>query len=207
MQPSRIGTLAVLLPALALSSGCPPSPNDELSTVADFTLRDQEGRQVARADLLGKVWVASFVFTRCTTMCPQVCATLAELQQSIEPKSDVKLVSFTVDPDHDTPEVLKKFATRFGADSARWLFLTGPQDKVYDLISRSFLLGVQQNEGTARMPGNEVTHSSRLVLVDRRGCIHEHDYFDGRKVDDQGKAIDELPRLRVRLAELIREKP
>jgi protein SCO1 len=209
-------TLLVALLASILCWGCAMrarsvsaanEENEEIGAVADFTLTDQEGRPVSRSQLLGKAWVASFIFTRCATLCPQVCATLAQLQDQIKTEPDVRLVSFSVDPDEDTPAVLKKYAARFGANPERWLFLTGKREKVYDLVGKSFLLGVQQNEGPARTPGNEVTHSSKLVLVDRKGRLHEHDYFDGRKVDDEGKPVDELARLRRRLLQLVREKP
>ncbi len=196
-----------------LGSGCATRArsvsiaNEDLGAVADFRLTDQEGRPVTRSQLLGKVWVASFIFTRCATLCPQVCATLAQLQEQTKGDPDVRLVSFTVDPDEDTPEVLRKYAARFGADPERWIFLTGKREKVYELVSKSFFLGVQQNEGAARTPGNEVTHSSKLVVVDRKGRLHANDYFDGRRVDDEGKPVDDLSRLRRRLAELVREKP
>jgi protein SCO1 len=196
-----------------LGSGCATrarsvsTANEDLGAVADFRLTDQEGRPIARSQLLGKVWVASFIFTRCATLCPQVCATLAELQELTKGDPDVRLVSLSVDPDEDTPEVLKKYAARFGADPERWIFLTGKREKVYELVSKSFLLAVQQNEGAARTPGNEVTHSSKLVVVDRKGHLHANDYFDGRRVDDEGKPVDDLTRLRRRLAELVWEKP
>jgi hypothetical protein len=85
--------------------------------VADFTLVNQDGQTVTRADLAGKVWVASFLFTRCCTSCPQVSANLARLQHELAGQDGVVLVSFSVDPDHDTPAVLKAYAEAHGADS------------------------------------------------------------------------------------------
>jgi cytochrome oxidase Cu insertion factor (SCO1/SenC/PrrC family) len=203
-----VGTLFVLFVAIGcLGTTRSAAPNEDLGAIGDFTLTDQQGREVSRSDLLGKVWVASFIFTRCATLCPQVCASMAQLQEETDAETGVMFVSFSVDPDNDTPLVLKQYAARFGADSSRWIFLTGAREKIYELIQRGFLLGVQQNEGAARTPGNEVTHSSRLVLVDRRGHIHARDSFDGRKVDEEGKPVNDLPRLRQRLAELVREKP
>jgi protein SCO1/2 len=136
MRRSSIGLVAVALSMPVLCWGCATrarsvsAANEELGAVGDFTLTDQEGRAVSRSQLLGKVWVASFIFTRCATLCPQVCATLAQLQEQIRTEPDVRLVSFSVDPDEDTPAVLKKYAARFGADPERWLFLTGKRDKV-----------------------------------------------------------------------------
>src|SRR5437867_913183 len=111
-----------VLPAVALllMTGCAswaPSPAaDDLGEVADFALTERSGETVHRADLLGKVWVAAFGFTRCTGPCPQVSGTMARLQAELAGQPDVRLVSFSVDPDHDTPEVLREYAQRFGAD-------------------------------------------------------------------------------------------
>jgi cytochrome oxidase Cu insertion factor (SCO1/SenC/PrrC family) len=203
-------SFAVLLIATLLAvTGCAawtPSPaDDDLGEVADFALTERSGEKVHRADLLGKVWVAAFGFTRCTGPCPQVSGTMARLQAELAGQPDVRLVSFSVDPDHDTPEVLRDYAQRFGADPHRWLFLTGPRDDVYRLILESFHLAVQQNEGEARRPGQEVTHSTRLALVDRSG--HIRGYFDGRQVDEEGQPIADLDRLKQRIAVLVKEKP
>jgi protein SCO1 len=204
-------SLAGILIALALVlAGClahpdAAAPDDLDQPVKDFALTERSGRTVRLDDLKGKVWVANFLFTRCTGVCPQVSGTLARLQSELAGKDDVLLVSFSVDPEHDTPEVLRAHAERYGADADRWLFLTGKRDEVYPLIRESFLLAVEQNEGTARTPGNEVTHSPRLALVDRRG--HVRGYFDGRLVDEEGRRVDDLPRLHKRIDALLRERP
>jgi cytochrome oxidase Cu insertion factor (SCO1/SenC/PrrC family) len=211
--------VALLLLALGLAGGLfalvrarpvpetTPSAADDLDVgpVPDFALTERSGRTVTRADLLGKVWVAGFVFTRCNGTCPQVCATLARVQKETAGEPDVRLVAFTVDPRHDTPEVLRRHAERYQADPERWLFLTGDRDEIYGLIRTGFLLGVEETQGTARRPGNEVTHSSRLALVDRRG--HVRGYFDGRQVDDEGAPVDDVPRLLARVRALLRERP
>jgi cytochrome oxidase Cu insertion factor (SCO1/SenC/PrrC family) len=180
-------------------------PPDDLGAVGDFALVERSGRTVRRDDLAGKVWVASFVFTRCMGPCPQVSGTMARLQGQLASEPDVVLVTFTVDPDHDQPDELKLYADKFGADPERWLFLTGERKKLYELIEKGFKLGVQRNEGPDATPGNAVTHSTRLVVVDRHG--HIRGYFDGRQVDDQGGPVDDLPRLRQTVAALLRERP
>jgi len=169
---------------------------DDLGPVADFSLTERNGQTVRLADLRGKVWVASFLFTRCCTGCPRISADLLELQKNL-PQGAV-IVSFTVDPDFDTPAVVKAYADTLGADPKRWLFLTGKQSEIYRLIKDSFHLGVEQNRGEARKPGNEVTHSNRLIVVDGQGHIRGWD-FDGTNPED-------LPRLRQRIEELLREK-
>jgi protein SCO1/2 len=202
--------LLVLLWLLFTSVGCRqqanPAPTDsEFWPVPDFSLSDQDGQTVQRKDLLGHIWIASFIFTRCTSFCPQVTATVAQLQPEILQQQDVLLVSISVDPDHDTPAVLKEYSKKFGADTKRWRFLTGDQEKVYRLIQDGFKDTAVQNQGPARTPGNEVIHSSRLFLVDRKGVIRG--YFEGRQVDDQGNEISELPRLKQKLKELLQEQP
>jgi protein SCO1/2 len=130
---------------------------------------------------------------------------MAELQKIYASNPDIHLISITVDPENDTPEVLKIYAAAHHADTARWTFLTGPEKTIYALIGQGgFMLGVAKNEGPARTPGNEVTHSSRLALVDRKGAIRG--YFDGRAVDDEGHEINELPALRRLVDKLLKEK-
>jgi protein SCO1 len=196
---------AVLLTLMGCANWSPPAADDDLGEVADFALTERSGETVRRADLLGKVWVAAFGFTRCSGACPQVSGTMAKLQAELAGQPDVRLVSFSVDPDHDTPEVLRGYAERFGADPQRWLFLTGPRDQMYQLIQESFHLAVQQTEGEARKPGQEVTHSFKLALVDRAG--HIRGYFEGRPVDEEGNPVADLERLKQRVAALVKEKP
>jgi cytochrome oxidase Cu insertion factor (SCO1/SenC/PrrC family) len=206
----RVLIAGVLLAALATLGSAGywkyrlPTP-DDYGAVDDFELVERNGRTVRRDDLKGKVWVASFVFTRCSGPCPQVTGTLARLQSQLAGEPDVVLVTFTVDPDHDRPDVLKAYADNFGADPERWLFLTGPHDEVYHLIQGSFHLGVQRNDGPDANPGTAVTHSTRLVVVDRKG--HVRGYFDGRQVDETGQKVDDLPRVRQTVAALLRERP
>jgi protein SCO1/2 len=163
--------------------------------VPDFTLTERSGRLVSKADLHGKVWVACFFFTRCNTACPQIIATMSRLQERLHKAGldDVILVSISVDPEHDTPEVLAKYAAAHEADANRWLFLTGKNDEEVFPVAKGFFLPAQRNEGKERTPGNEVAHSSRLVLVDREGRIRG--LFDGRQLDEEGQPVDELPEL------------
>jgi protein SCO1/2/putative membrane protein len=158
-------------------SGAAPL-DDDLGTVGDFTLTERSGRTVSKSDLLGKIWIASFEFTRCTQGCPQISATMEKLQADLARYRDVRLVTFTVDPKHDGTEQLRDYAKHYHADPERWLFLTGEEYEIYRLIDQSFHLPVRQNEGEERKPGNEVMHSSKLVLVDRQG--HIRGLFEGR---------------------------
>src|SRR5262245_26218408 len=201
--------LVFLAIVLATISGCAQEPDPVRMAmdhpVVPFSLTERNGKTVTRDDLLGKVWITSFVFTHCSGACPQLAASMARLQKELADKPDVVLVTITVDPDRDTPKVLQEYAQRFQADSQRWLFLTGKQDDIYTLIKKGFQDSVEQNTGAARTPGNEVLHSPRLFVVDRKG--HVRGFVDGRQVDNSGKPINELPLLSKKVAALLREQP
>jgi protein SCO1/2 len=135
--------------------------------VPDFSLTDQAGHPVTRASLAGSVWVADFIFTRCAGQCPLLSSQMAELQSAFARVPGVQLVSFTVDPEHDTPPMLAAYAAHYGAAPGRWRFLTGSREAVWRLSREGFRLGVGDG-GTAQEP---ITHSVRLVLVDQAGRI------------------------------------
>ena len=135
--------------------------------VPDFQLTDQSGKRIRRSDLEGKVWIAAFLFTRCRAQCPVMIENLERLQQWMGNDERIRIVSFSVDPEHDTPEVLSDFAVRIGADTTRWSFVTGDRDSIFTLARDGFLLGVEAAGDAAGGDGaNPVLHSNRLVLVD-----------------------------------------
>jgi cytochrome oxidase Cu insertion factor (SCO1/SenC/PrrC family) len=176
--------------------------------VGDFTLTERSGRPVSRDDLRGKVWAASFVFTRCTGPCPQVTATMARLQGELAPYGDdVRLVTFTVDPEHDDPAELRRYADRFGADPKRWLFLTGKEKDVYRLLREGFHVPVDKTDSDD--PGQAVDHSPRIALVDRRGRVRGYYWGISLPTDDDPlkEFEDNLERLKRKVAELVREAP
>lgn len=111
--------------------------------VPDFSLTERSGRTVTRADLVTKVWVASFIYTTCTDTCPLQTAQMARLHTEFEAEARLVFVSITVDPRRDTPQVLRAYAARYGADPARWWFLTGKKEPIYALIQDGFRLSVE----------------------------------------------------------------
>jgi protein SCO1/2/putative membrane protein len=187
---SRIRVLATLLCLFCASSARSYTPDDDYGRVADFSLTERSGRVVQRADLSGKTWVAAFIFTRCAGPCAQVSRNMASLQHDLAGNDDVLLVSFTVDPEFDTPQVLQAYAQHYGADPDRWLFLTGDRERLYQLIHNSFHLGVERNQGPDRQPGYEVEHSTKLVLVDLRG--HIRGYFGTEELPELERRINVL---------------
>jgi protein SCO1/2 len=157
------------------------SPTVELrryAAVPDFSLTERSGRTVTNSDLKGKIWIADFVFTTCPGPCPIISANMAHLQTELAGDPRVQLVSFTVDPQDDTPAVLSTYANNLGADPHRWWFLTGPEKPLYELIQKGFFQSVQDNHGKDLEQGQFlITHSTRVVLVDDAGFMRG--FFDG----------------------------
>ncbi|MGB0640456.1 MAG: SCO family protein, partial [Myxococcota bacterium] len=112
-----------------------PDPPPKLGQVPEFSLTDQTGETYGSKDLIGKIWVANFIFTRCTTVCPIFSGKMAELQKRTNKASaGLQLVSFSVDPDYDTPEVLAEYSKGFSANPWYWHFLTGPTKNVREVV-------------------------------------------------------------------------
>jgi protein SCO1 len=109
--------------------------------VPSFALTERSGRRVTRESLRGSIWVVDFIYTKCTESCPIQSLELAQLQREFTGAADLRLVSITVDPAHDTPEVLRTYAARYGA-SDRWWFLTGEKQAIYCLAREGFRLAV-----------------------------------------------------------------
>jgi protein SCO1/2 len=114
----------------------------DYGSVADFSLTNQQGKPIRRTDLDGQPWVADFIFTRCAGPCPLLTAQMAAVADSLGASSPVRFVSFSVDPERDTPETLTRYAEGYGADPARWHFLTGPRRAIAGLATDSFHLGM-----------------------------------------------------------------
>ncbi len=129
--------------------------------------------------------MADFIFTTCPGPCPLVTASMAKVQKAVEHDPRVQLVSFTVDPQNDTPPVLAAYADKFGAQPDRWWFLTGPEKPLYNLIQNGFYQVVQDNRGQPLQDGEFiVTHSTKMVLVDAEGTVRG--FYDG--VGSDGRA-------------------
>ncbi len=151
-------------------------------SVPSFELVNQNGQPFGSAQLLGKIWIADFIFTTCPGPCPMISSRMSELQTPLE-KTDVHLVSFTVDPDKDTPEVLRGYAEKLLAQPSRWDFLTGPKSTIYNLSRNSFKLAVSDSSAETGTP----VHSTRMILVDRHGDIRG--YYDATEADAMTKLL------------------
>lgn len=146
-----------------------PEPLPYIAEVPAFTLTDRTGKQVTLETLKGRIWVADFIFTHCAGPCPVMSVRMAELQKLLkqERMDDVVCVSFTVDPERDTPQRLAEYAESLGAEVGRWLFLTGEKKAIRELAIKGFMIAVEDPE----QGDDQIIHSTRFVLVDRKGRI------------------------------------
>jgi len=148
----------------------------EIASLPAFELTNRDGSTVSREDLLGELWVADFIFTRCGGICPRMTERMMRLESEVG-GVPLRRVSITVDPAWDTPEVLAGYAESFSIRDDRWLFLTGPRDELYELIVEGFKLAVEDSPPPeAQHPDEPILHSNRFVLVDPRGTIRG--YYD-----------------------------
>jgi protein SCO1 len=140
-----------------------------LGTSPSFSLVDQEGQTVTDTALRGNILVIDFFFTSCRTVCPIQTSRMAQVQERLDDTAGVHLVSFSVDPETDTPTVLKAYAGRYGADPTRWSFLTGAPDTMDQVVSGYWQIveRIPRPDGA----GFDIAHSERFVLVDRAGQI------------------------------------
>ncbi|WP_182870119.1 FG-GAP-like repeat-containing protein [Rhodopirellula sp. JC639] len=203
----------LVISTLAVLSGCAPdvAPQRESTPDVDrslrtgeaqglrvfgeipaFSLTDQHGEPFDRSQLDGSIWVATFVFTRCGATCPYQTAAFTELQQTLQRADEwgkVQLVSFTVDPEFDTPEVLTEYGNKAGADFEHWHFLTGDRSSLWDLSKDGFKLDVQ----SGRDATNLIAHSSLFVLVDQDSKIRG--YYEGLSPEANKKLLEDVREL------------
>lgn len=171
-----------------------PEPPPVLGTLPPWSLVDQDGRSFGSTELRGKVWIASFFFTRCTSICPAVMHAVSRLDAALRERGvdGIALVSFTVDPEHDAPLILREYAREIGADPARWTLATGDPAAVRSLVVEGFKVPV--GEGTTEAGVFDIAHTAKLVLVDGEGRIRG--YYD---TDDLG--LDETLHRSLRVLE------
>ncbi|PIR15509.1 MAG: SCO family protein [Elusimicrobia bacterium CG11_big_fil_rev_8_21_14_0_20_64_6] len=158
-----------------LISGCTPAPVAS-RPLPDFSLTAVTIDGTSPFELTtmrGRAYIADFIYTRCAGPCPILSANMAGLQKRL-PKS-IGLLSFSVDPDHDSPEVLTVYANKFGADPRRWFFLTGEKTQLVRLVRDGFLLPVVENASAS--PGERFAHSTKFVLVDADARVRG--WYDG----------------------------
>ena len=196
-------SLLSLLCVVAFSSAAPQSGGGiELSArptspsvfgeVADFELIGLSGEAFTQSDLLGQPTLLSTFFTRCAGPCPRLTAQMRQAQEELE-GVPARLVSISVDPGYDTPQILAEYARSFTADTERWSFLTGEEDAIYSLMRQSLSLGVDRLPEDDVQMGMQVTHATRFVVLDAEGRIRG--YYDGETEKGRLDAVERVKSL------------
>lgn len=167
MRALAPGLLGVLM--LVVVAGCRPGePLPRIAEVPALEMRDQDGKPFTERELRGRVAVVSFMFTSCPDVCPILTNKLSGLRTNLlAQREQLRIVSISVDPEKDTPEVLKDFAQKHGADYPDWRFLTGPLAKLRDVVVSGFKQSLDRGDGSP----HGIMHGSHLVLVDQKGTI------------------------------------
>ena len=145
----------------------------KLGSIPSFEFTDSDGNLISQEELSGKVWVADFIFTTCTMACPVMTGNMNLIHKAFKNNDKVRIVSISVYPEYDTPEILKEYASRYNANTNRWHFLTGPEENVKLVIKNGFKMGDYEDI---------IFHSEKFALVDQNGNIRG--YYNGIKTDD-----------------------
>jgi len=161
--------------------------------VADFSFLNQEGETITQAEVEGKVYVVEYFFTTCGTICPRMNDQMRRIQLKFAENDDVRLMSFTVNPEVDTVAQMKSYADDHGAKNGQWHFLTGPKEDLYTLARKSFFVLKPAEAKNLGDVGSDFIHTNNFVLVDQKGRLRG--YYDGtsaKEVDELMKDIERL---------------
>lgn len=191
--------LAPLLLA-ATVTGCQPRPSapapviDRFREVEDFSFINQNEETVSRSDLVGKVWVANFIFTSCSAECLVLSQRMSALQKRYADNPGVAFVSFSVDPHTDQPPRLNQYARTWQADDSRWSFLTGKTEELDAIVKHSFLLPVARGpKEQAELIQSNFVHSNKFAIVDRTGVVRCYiDALQPSVIEQTAGVIDQL---------------
>lgn len=159
-------------------------------TIPDFAFTNQYGETVTQKDVSGKIYVADFFFVTCPTICPVMKKNMLNVYKMYKDNPDIRILSHTIDPDHDTPAVLKQYAQDIGVTGKMWQFVTGDREKIYDIGENHYLVTAGK-DSTA--PGGYI-HSGAFVLIDKEK--HIRGMYDGTTVDGTQKLIRDINALR-----------
>ena len=147
-----------------------------IGKVPQFDLIDSQNRNISKSDLIEKVWVADFIFTTCDMACPVMTGNMNLIHQEFRANDAVRVVSISVYPEYDTPEVLTQYASQYGANTNRWHFLTGPEESIKNMIKDGFKIGDYEDI---------IFHSEKFALVDKKGNIRG--YYNGMDTEEMDK--------------------
>ena len=201
----------LLLPliALAISCGAPSEKTSEVAelpilgeryvddnqdtvyhSIADFAFVNQVGDTIRKEDMAGKIYVADFFFTTCPTICPIMKKEMLRVYEQFKGEPNFRILSHSIDPTHDTQAVLKDYAEKLGVpDAATWNFLTGDQEKIFEIGQTSYLTTAMTDD----MEPGGFLHSGAFLLVDQQGRIRG--VYDGTKTEQVDRLLADIPKL------------
>jgi protein SCO1/2 len=201
----------LLLPliALAISCGSPSEKTSEVAelpilgeryvddnqdtvyhSIADFAFVNQVGDTIQKEDMVGKIYVADFFFTTCPTICPVMKKEMLRVYEQFKGEPNFRILSHSIDPTHDTQAVLKDYAEKLGVpDAATWNFLTGDQEKIFEIGQTSYLTTTMADD----MEPGGFLHSGAFLLVDQQGRIRG--VYDGTKTEQVDRLLADIPKL------------
>ena len=162
--------------------------------IANIALRNQLNDSVSLDDINGSIIIADYIFTRCPSICPTLTKSMKSLQDAMKMKdlrrridsSYVRFISFTVDPERDSPDVLKKYADKYGVNHDTWWFLTGDKKKIYDYALNELKLGLQDGEGV----DSNFIHTEKFVLIDKERIVRG--YYNGTDTNSMSKLAEDI---------------
>lgn len=195
MRRARGPGIALAVAIAVVLGGCEPVQSVPVwTTLPEFVLIDQDSQPYGTDQLRGRPWIADFIFTHCPGRCPMLTREMARIQTDLRGKGwdDVQLVSISVDPENDTPEVLAAYASKHGAQKGSWQFLTGQRDQIWSLGVDGFKLPIADTEDGFDGP---ILHSNKFVLTDRQGRIRG--YYDALEKPARAKLLRDLEIVRA----------
>lgn len=163
--------------------------NEVPHEVPDFSFTNQYGETVTNADLDGKVYVTDFFFTSCPTICPVMKSQMLRVYEHFMEEESLAILSHTIDPYHDSVAVLADYAAALGVTGRQWQFVTGDQDKIYEIAEKSYMVPAAEDTLTAQETGGFV-HSGAFILVDRKR--HIRGIYDGTEEDQVNQLIKDI---------------
>ncbi len=170
-----------------------PEMDTVFHTIPNWKLTDENSKEFLGESLKGKIYVADFFFTRCGSICPKMSTELTRVQDTFSKEDEVQLASFSVDPTHDTPEILREYAKKYDAKAGKWHFLTGTKTQIYPLAVKGYFIPVadaSEYDKAIKSPDETFIHSEKLILVDKEG--HIRGFYDGTDKKDVDRLVLEI---------------
>ena len=158
--------------------------------IGDFTLLNKYGESITLEKVKGKVFVAEYFFTTCGTICPKMTEQMTRVQERFRGNDEVKILSFTVNPDYDTVQVLLEYAQKYGVEKDQWHFLTGSKEELYRLARKSFFVLKPAEAINLGDAGSDFIHTNNFILVDQQ--LRIRGYYDGTSISEVNELMEDI---------------